>query len=222
MSEQSDIDSLTKKGFTLIELITVIAIVATLAAMLVPSIYGYLERARNVADVQAASVICKAIQVEMATDPERIEEFTRNPWSSGTNADGSKYDADDHGYVYVDKNEVRVSSYAIAKLLEQNGYIDSAGPAPSDDGIREYKFKKKECHGLICKSNRTWYRYQINVNNRGDEIFFTYSANSKSGETPNKSTQSSGTNLHDQQASKKFASMIGGVADDIVSLPRLN
>ena len=221
MDDRNDMNSVTKNGFTLIELITVIAIIAVLAAMLLPSIYGYLERARNRADTTAADTICKAIQVEMAMDSERITSFTRNPWVGGRNADGSSYDPDDHGYVYVDKKEVRVSSYAIAKILEQNGYIDSAGPKPNDDGIHEYKFPKSQCHGLICKSNKNWYRYQININNRGEEIFFTYSANSKN-ETPNKSRQSSGTNLHDQEASEKFASMIHGEADDIVSLPRLN
>ena len=207
------------QGFTLIELIVVICIISVLAAMLVPSIMGYVELARNRADVSAADVICKAIQVECAMDADKIESFTRNPWKAGVNADGSKYDADDHGYVYVDQNEVRVSSYAIAKILEENGYIKSAGKNTGD--IKEYKFKKDQCIGLICKSRKKWYRFQININYRDGEIHFTYSANSKDGERDNTSGQSSGTNLHDQRASEIFAGMIGGEADDIVSLPKL-
>jgi type IV pilus assembly protein PilA len=41
---------LTKKGFTLIELIVVIAILAILAAILIPSLTNYLERANDARD----------------------------------------------------------------------------------------------------------------------------------------------------------------------------
>lgn len=206
-------------GFTLIEVIIVVAIIGVLSALIVPNVYDYIELSRNRADVSAAKVICEAIQMECALDADRIESFTKNPWGSGTNPDGSTYTADDHGYVYVDKKEVRVSNYSIAKILEQNGYIRTAGPFKGE--VHEYKYSKNECRGLVCKSNRTWYRYQINVNLRDGEISFTYSANSKTGETRNVSGQSIGTNLHDQVASEHFATMIGGEADNIVSLPDL-
>ena len=39
----------TKKGFTLIEMVLVIAIIVILAAVLVLSVVGYVERAKNAA-----------------------------------------------------------------------------------------------------------------------------------------------------------------------------
>lgn len=55
---------LNKKGFTLIELIVVIAILAILAAILIPSITGYISKAEQGRD----SANCRALysQVSMA------------------------------------------------------------------------------------------------------------------------------------------------------------
>ena len=49
-----------KNGFTLVELITVIAIISVLAALLIPSMVGYIDKAKKTADKSAASTIGKA------------------------------------------------------------------------------------------------------------------------------------------------------------------
>lgn len=62
---------LTKKGFTLIELIVVIAILAILAAILIPSLTNYLakaEQAKNLANARSVySEITLASQTKAAT-----------------------------------------------------------------------------------------------------------------------------------------------------------
>ena len=70
----------TKKGFTLIELIVVIAIIGVLAAILVPSMLGYVKKSKVSSANSAASSIQKAINtalIEMDEEYEAGADVTR-------------------------------------------------------------------------------------------------------------------------------------------------
>ncbi len=56
------ITSKSKKGFTLVELIVVLVILAILAAMLVPALTGYIDKAKKEKDYQTAAVVYAAAQ----------------------------------------------------------------------------------------------------------------------------------------------------------------
>lgn len=71
------------EGFSLVELIIVLAMMAVLVVVLAPQYLKYLERARNSADLQNARTIVNAIQI-YAADPQA------NPPITFDNTNGAK------------------------------------------------------------------------------------------------------------------------------------
>lgn len=62
-----------KKGFTLIELMAVIAIIAILAAVLVPTVTGYINRAKKTAIVTQVRNVVSAVETYNATaEPSKL------------------------------------------------------------------------------------------------------------------------------------------------------
>ena len=62
-----------QKGFTLVELIVVLAILAVLSAIMVPSLTGYIDKAKNTQLLSIARSVYTAAQVEVS------EAYARGP-----------------------------------------------------------------------------------------------------------------------------------------------
>ncbi len=85
-----------KKGFTLIELIVVIAIIGVLAAILVPTMLGYVKKSKVSSANSAASSVYKAINTALTElDEEGVDiggthilSFDGDHWSGATASTG--------------------------------------------------------------------------------------------------------------------------------------
>ncbi|SEH41743.1 N-terminal methylation site-containing protein [Ruminococcus flavefaciens] len=71
-----------RHGFTLIELIVVIAIIAVLAAILVPSVMGYVRKSKRTADISSAKTIFDAVMTVIADDEDATLSYTKNNTSA--------------------------------------------------------------------------------------------------------------------------------------------
>ncbi|MBO7474414.1 MAG: type II secretion system protein [Ruminococcus sp.] len=65
-----------KNGFTLIELVVVIAIIGVLAALLVPAMLGYIKKSRRTSDISSAKRIYDSVMTTIADNDDAEEALT--------------------------------------------------------------------------------------------------------------------------------------------------
>ena len=66
------------KGFSLVELIIVIAIMAILAGALAPALIKYINKSRQSTDIQNADTLRTSVQTALS-NPDAVDAITTNP-----------------------------------------------------------------------------------------------------------------------------------------------
>lgn len=166
----------SNKGFTLVELIIVIAILAVLASVISLSVIRYIEKARQAIDINNARLIKGAVTAHAYPSNYGGESVTF------TDPDTGESETFRRGWVYVDTTEIRCSDPSTALALIDAGLVhvsdetaikiaecEDGGPlwfpsGPDGDYIRrssinEYVFKNK----MTVRARNTWNTYQIDV-----------------------------------------------------------
>jgi len=166
----------SNKGFSLIELIICVAVMAILAAFISMAVVHYMEKGRQAKDVYHASLIKDALTMyTFPSDFQGRDMVYTDPQTGET-------ETFKRGWVYVDKDEIRCSDQSTALALIYAGLVEVSPETeqklidneenpnrwfpsgPDGDYIRrsninEYVFK----NGLTVKARRTWNTFQLDV-----------------------------------------------------------
>ena len=139
-------EKMNNKGFSLVELIIVVAIMAVLVVALAPQYLKYVEKSRNSTDVNNATAMVTAIQV-YAADPDAAvpfkasQTFSLKVTSTGTTlvdtTDGSVAAAFADAAIAADakcKSKTTWSDYTIKGEVKAGGSIEFEYESTSADG----------------------------------------------------------------------------------------
>ena len=153
MTKKNSLKALSKnKGFTLVELIVVLVILAILAAILVPTLLGYIDRARSEKDFATAQAIRVAAQAE-------ADEIYGKNITAAMGTDGKVTDTGLLGY--KDKIFELVGATVTGTGNDATATLD--GQAID---IKDVDLSDNQITGIIVQVGSTtkYYKYTTNTN----------------------------------------------------------
>ncbi len=105
---------LNKKGFTIVELVIVIAVIAILAAVMIPTFSGIVNKANESAALQAAEATFKADLIEVDSIPTADNQYKKT--SDQTVVSGKTY--------YTRSNSTYTKATNLTAFVEGTTYYE--------------------------------------------------------------------------------------------------
>lgn len=128
-----------KKGFTLVELIVVFVILAILAALLVPALTGYIDKANN------QKIIAETRQTVMAAQTCISEAYGKNTQAGKLSEATSSSNAAGAGVLKVGSVDVKLSDIADLAEVEPKNIVSITIDESAKITLLEYTKGGKTC-----------------------------------------------------------------------------
>ena len=143
MKKEHNLRKLNNKGFSLVELIIVIAIMAILVAIVVPNFIGYLDKARKARDLEMARVLGTALERVIATDPEANDAWHKIGPNSNDGGSHVEYNVTDWK---------TLKNYTITNVFEFT--LTKKGEVLADQNHEEWHCELNYRNGVLRNARR--------------------------------------------------------------------
>ena len=164
----------TKKGFTIIELVIVIAVIGILAAVLIPTFSGVIEKANESAAMQAARNEYELFLAEHAAEMDGTENYTIVTNGYKFSVQGGQFDATAtkvaDGETFTGKDLTKVKSVK-ATTAEKPTVTEKVNETTAEITIAEF-YTTKDCSGTAVSDYTagTTYYYVSNFDIGNAEV----------------------------------------------------
>ena len=154
-----------KKGFTIVELVIVIAVIAILAAVLIPTFSSIIKKAQQTSDIQAVQQMNTALAIDGAVTPTSIDVFYDALEEVGFTAKDYKPLYSDRCFYWVKSlNTVIYYDRATNKIIYPEGVSVTTGWYALDGS---FDTREATITELPNATNNT---YSFTVNNAADFV----------------------------------------------------